>query len=237
MNALLVRVGADQSAEGGRWNGPVDAGSGEFVYVAIPESFRVHPGLERPYIALEKSLARLGRRLPPGLAGRHMHLDPDFERLTYGDRGQRGRQLRLCLGPGDWVVFYSSLAQTGGARRLVYALIGWLIVDAIAMARDLPICERDCNAHTRRQLAPDADDIVVLGRPGESGRLRRCLPIGGWRDGAYRVRKDLLEAWGGLSVQNGWLQRSGRLPRFLDPERFRQWLDAQRPELIARNNE
>jgi hypothetical protein len=238
MNALLVRVGADQSAEGGRWNGPVDSSSGEFVYVAIPESARIHPGLERPYALLAPSLTRLGQRLPPGLIDRHMHLDPDFECLSYGDRGQRGRQ--LSLQSGDWVVFYAAFADIRGARgacRLVYALIGWLVVDRTALARDLPVGERDRNAHTRRLLAPDADDIVVLGRPGESGRLRRCIPIGGWRDGAYRVHEDLLESWGGISVRNGWLQRSGRLPRFLDPERFRRWLQARGPDLIPRNNE
>lgn len=237
MNGLLVRVGADQSNDGGRWNGPVDGKTGEFAYVAIPESRQVHPDLERPYKSLRAPLQRFGQQLPVQLADRHMHLDPDFEQLTYGDQGERARQLQAFLGPGDLIVFYASLADTGRVGTLVYALIGLLTIERLAFARDFPDTKRDINAHTRRQLASDADDIVVIGEREKSGRLRRCLAIGEWRDGAYRVREDLLEAWGGLSVRNGWLQRSARLPRFLDATRFRSWLAAQAPQLISRNNE
>jgi len=237
MNGLLVRVGADQSAEGGRWNGPVNEATGEFVYVAIPETRPVNIGLERPYLALEEPLKRLGQRLPPQLAPRHMHLDPDFERLTYGDQGERAKQLRAAIAPGDLIVFYASLAVVNGRGKLLYALIGLLVVERLVYARDLQAVHRDINAHTRRQLAPDADDVVAIGRQSESGRLRRCLPVGEWRDGAYRVRRDLLDFWGGLSVRDGWLQRSARLPRFLAADRFRSWLDGQRPELVTQNNE
>src|SRR5882757_1598445 len=52
MNALLCRVGADQSLNGGSWNGLVDSKTGKFVYVAIPEGRQVHAGLEKPYGAL-----------------------------------------------------------------------------------------------------------------------------------------------------------------------------------------
>ena len=38
MKGLLVRVGADQSEGGGRWNGLVNSRTGEFVYVPIPET-------------------------------------------------------------------------------------------------------------------------------------------------------------------------------------------------------
>lgn len=101
VNGLLVRVGADRSAGGGSWNGPVDRASGEFVYVAIPENSPVYPGIEKPYSMLTPMLARFGVRLPPHLQMRHMHLDPDFEHLTYGDQGERARQLRANLSAGD----------------------------------------------------------------------------------------------------------------------------------------
>lgn len=84
---MLVRVGADLSAGGGSWNGPVDSQTGEFTYVAIPENRPVHAGLEKPYAALVPALARFGVSLPAHLAGRHMHLDPDFDHLTYGEQG------------------------------------------------------------------------------------------------------------------------------------------------------
>jgi len=38
-------------------------------------------------------------------------------------------------------------------------------------------------------------DIVVRAKSGVSGRLTQCIPIGEWRDRAYRVRKDLLKTW------------------------------------------
>jgi hypothetical protein len=236
LNALLVRVGADQSAGGGHWNGAINGESREFVYVAIPESAPLHSGYEQPYLNLSATLESFGHPLPPHLLARYMHLDPDFGQLTYGDQGERGRQLRARLQPGDWLVFYASLVDVRRRGPLVYALIGLLVVDRLVDARDVPPEQRHVNAHARRVLPAAADDVVVVGRAGVSGRLRRCLPIGEWRAKAYRVRMDLLEIWGGLSVNDGWLQRSARLPRFLAPERFQSWFAAQEPELIAANN-
>lgn len=165
-----------------------------------------------------------------------MHLDPDFGHLTYGDKGERAKQIRAGLGRDDMILFYAGLADVRGASRLVYALVGLLVVEEIVAAVDVPREQWDCNAHCRRVLAPGAPDIVVRGRAGSSGRLQRCLPIGEYRDRAYRVRRDLLGEWGGLSVKDGYLQRSARLPRFLDPPRFTAWLESQAPVLMQANN-
>lgn len=236
MNGLLVRVGADRSAGGGFWNGPVDRVSGEFVYVAIPENSPVYPGVEKPYSMLKPALARFGVRLPPHLLMRHMHLDPDFEHLTYGDQGERARQLRSNLSAGDVIVFYAGLADTRGAAQLVYALIGLFVIEAFLLAADVSPHDRDINAHSRRVLGPGAKDLIVRGRPALSGRLNRCVPIGEYRDRAYRARQDLLEEWGGLLVKDGYLQRSARLPHLRDPARFLHWLEAQGRSLIQANN-
>jgi len=236
MNAILVRVGADQSMEGGAWNGPVDEISGVFVYVAIPEPRPVHDGLERPYNLLSPALGKYGILLPPHLETRHMHLDPDFEHLTYGDRGERGKQIRRHLNVGDLVVFYAGLRPLARATPLVYALIGFLKVRELIRATQISREARHINAHSRRILDSAEEDLVVLGEPGVSGRLTRCLPIGEYRDGAYRVRQEILTEWGGLSVKDGYLQRSARLPRFLEPGRFVRWLDNQRPTLMQANN-
>ena len=236
MNGLVVRVGADLSPGGGSWNGPVNEATGEFVYVAIPENSPVHAGMKKPYSNLTSKLARFGVRLPAHLKMRHMHLDPDFEYLTYGDQGERARQLQAILGVGDLIVFYAGLADAGGAARLVYALIGLLVVKELILAADVPARDRNINAHSRRVLTPDAKDLIVRGRPVVSGRLTRCVPIGDYRDRAYRVRKDVLEEWGGLSVKDGYLQRSARLPRLLDPARFLRWLEQQGTSLIQANN-
>ena len=236
MNALLVRIGADQSTAGGLWNGLVDSRTGRFVYVPIPEAREVRAGLEQPYGAIEPALDSFGRDLPAHLRGRRMHLDPDFEHLTYGDKGERAKQLRAGLGRGDAILFYAGLADVRGASRLVYALVGLLIVEEIVAAADVPREQWDSNAHCRRVLADGASDIVVRGRAGGSGRLQRCLPIGEYRDRAYRVRRDLLDEWGGLSVKDGYLQRSARLPRFLDAPRFMRWFESQGPVLLQANN-
>jgi hypothetical protein len=162
-----------------------------------------------------------------------MHLDPDFSHLTYGDANQRAHQLQEHLSADDLIVFYASLRDTQ-SKKLVYAIIGLFVVRAIRMAADVAEIDWDINAHSRR--VPGSTDLIVCAKVGVSGRLRRCLPIGEYRDGAYRVRRDLLEKWGGLSVKDGWFQRSARLPRFREPEGFYEWLGVQRPLFIASNN-
>jgi hypothetical protein len=62
------------------------------------------------------------------------------------------------------------------------------------------------------------------------------LPIGEYRDRAYRVRKDLLAEWGGLSAKDGFIQRSAVPPFFNHPDRFQKWYDAQGPQWIMKNN-
>lgn len=236
MRCLLVRVGVDRSEGGGSWNAPVDPTSNEFAYVAIPEARTVRAGMEKPYSALAPVLSKFGVTLPDRLRVRHMHLDPDFDYLSYGDQGDRARQLRTKLNRGDRIVFYSGMKDVHHGSRLIYAIIGIFVVDGIVLATSVPESARSANAHSRRILAEGAQDIIVRGNPQLSGRLERCLPVGEWRNHAYRVRLDLLEAWGGLSVKDGYLQRSARLPEFLDPERFLDWFESKRPRLIRANN-
>jgi Nucleotide modification associated domain 3 len=163
-----------------------------------------------------------------------MHLDPDFDHLTYGDdRGRRGSEIAR-LGRGDLLAFYAGLRSIVD-RGLVYALIRMLTVDEIVAAVDVPSDRIRENAHTRR-LNPSPTEFVVRGAEGSSGRLACYLPIGEWRAGAYRVRQDLLDEWGGLSVKDGFIQRSARPPRFVEPSRFREWLDRQEVTLLRRNN-
>jgi hypothetical protein len=233
VRGLLVRVGVDLTFGG--WNAPVDPDTGAFVYVSIPEDARFARGMATPYRGVAAPLRAFGGVALPGhLRRRNMHLDPDFARLSYGDRARRGRDLAR-FERGDVVVFYAGLRPVRPcAHRLVYALVGVYRVDDVVRAGDVPRARHRDNAHTRRARIV-ADDVIVRGQPG-SGRLGRCLPIGEWRDGAYRVRRDVLAAWGGLSCRDGYLQRSAVPPRLLDPPRFLRWLDAQRVELLAANN-
>lgn len=232
VKGLLVRVGID-SSDGG-WNAPVRESSGEFAYVAITETKHARSGLARKYDELVPAVTRFGLPFPERLLGHTTHLDPDFEHLTYGDQGQRGQSISE-LQPGDVLAFFAGLRSLENpTRALVYALIGLYVIQEIAIARSVPVNRWHENAHTRREPGPG--DIVVGARRGVSGRLRRCIPIGEYRDHAYRVRRDLLREWGGLDVKDGHVQRSARLPEFRDAALFYRWLCAQNPQLVACNN-
>lgn len=240
--ALLVRIGVDQAYGG--WNAPVDTETGEFVYAPIPEAptGAPHPGLGRRWDEVMPALtafadARGVSPTPPAsLRDAWAHLDPDFAHLTYGDNGARRGARLHALAADDLVVFYAGLRPVSPRRApLCYALIGLYVVDEVVPVPAVPAARRGENAHTRRAV-PSPTDLVVRARPGCSGRLARCLPIGEFRDRAYRVRRDLLEAWGGLSARDGYLQRSAVPPWLLDPARFADWFAAQGGELLATNH-
>ncbi len=244
MRALLVRVGIDQTAGG--WNAPVDPDTLDFVYVPIPEDAkqRFNPGLATTYAGLGRALASFrsriagaaGAALPEELVHRNTHLDPDFDQLTYGDVGLRRGRALCSFERGDLVVFFAGLRPIRPcAHRLLYALIGVFRIASVARAGDVPRARWGKNAHTRRRDFA-ATDVIVTGDRTASGRLRRCIPIGEFRDRAYRVRTDLLESWGGISARDGYIQRSAVPPSFKDPDRFLRWLDAQKPEVVAGNN-
>jgi hypothetical protein len=244
MKGLLVRVGADQSEGGGCWNGLVNSQTGEFVYVPIPETGIIHPEFEKPYSLVIPALKRFGFLLPEHLSADKMHLDPDFSHLSYGDQGQRAAQILAKLGEGDLLVFYAGLRDVHPQPRLVYAIIGLYVVDRIEKALSVLPALHDANAHTRRVLLPSSTDIVIRAKPAVSGRLERCLPIGSFRTPAgqpqksasYRVESSLLEKWGGLSIADGFLQRSARLPEFRDTSRFHEWFLEQQVPLLQANN-
>lgn len=246
MRATLIRIGIDQACGG--WNAPVDPETNEFVFVPIPEGANVpqRPGLATTYATVATALATFAAHrpgiaarlvsLPPALRDAPTHLDPDFVQLTYGDNGERRGKAITMLDRGDALVFYAGLRPVAPCPyRLVYALVGLYRVASVARVADFPRARWSENAHLRR-LNSRPSDVVVHAEPGRSGRLRRCIPIGEFRDGAYRVRRDLLAEWGGLSCKDGFVQRSAVPPRFIDPLRFLSWFERRTgPELVAAN--
>lgn len=252
MRAILIRVGADKTAGGGGWSAPVDAGSGRFVYIPIPErTTDFHLGCERRYdevcdplldfLAEHRADGQYWRRRVHGKRGLPMHLDPDYEHLTYGDRGSvRGRDLR-GFGRDDLMVFYSSFRPIGSADRLVYAVVGVFVVDEVVKAPSVEHTRRHENAHTRKAQVSE-DDIVVRARAGVSGRCERCIPIGEKRGTSnYFLRPDIERAWGGLMKSDGsprkssWLNMSGAMPLLGDPQGFAAWWAEQRVPLVRKN--
>ena len=245
MKALLVRIGVDQAY--GHWNAPMDA-EGQFVYVPIPEKqgTAFHKGLERRYSEVLPSLQRfcverdcrlsLDLKFPEDLLELPMHLDPDFEYLTYGDEGGRRGAQMVDMVEDDFLVFYGGMRPVHRCEhKLIYALMGIHVVKEVLPVASVPQ-KRWCeNAHVRK-MKRGATDIVVWAKPDVSGRFERCVPIGEWRSGAYRVRQDILDAWGGLSVKDGFIQRSAVPPSFINPARFLDWLNRQTIRLLPRNN-
>lgn len=247
MLATLVRIGIDQTPAYGAWNAPVDPATNEFVYVPIPERPTVpqHPDLATTYASVEPALSAFAAvrpeipadlvSLPPALAGAPTHLDPDFNHLTYGDDGERRGKTIAGFKGGELIAFYAGLRPIKPcAHRLVYALVGLYRVAGVARVAEFPRARWHENAHLRRAKAKPTD-VVVHADPARSGRLRRCIPIGEFRDGAYRVRRDLLVAWGGLSCRDGFIQRSAVPPLFNDPVRFLSWFEGTGAELVAAN--
>src|SRR5207248_2123601 len=154
---------------------------GDFAYVAITDTKPLRDGMARRYDEFIPVAKRFGEQLPTPLLGQPTHLDPDFNQLTYGDQGQRAKRIASLLKNGDVLAFFAALrAVDGPARPLIYALIGLYEVEEIVPAKSVPKARWAENAHTRR--LPTDSDIVVRAKPGVSGRLRRCIPIGEFRD-------------------------------------------------------
>jgi hypothetical protein len=128
-----------------------------------------------------------------------MHLDPDFEYLTYGDNGRRRGSNIAKLISGDLLVFYAGLRCIEPPHDLVYALVGLYVVEEVVRAIAVSPERRHENAHTRWSLI-SVDDIVVRAKKGLSGRLERCILIGEWRDRALpcstRCRTSLGRTYG-----------------------------------------
>lgn len=247
MKGILLRVGADQTDAGGRWNAPVDPQTWRYAYVPITANEEQHEHIVPcpTYTRFQKQVAALDVALPPHLNGNtNVHLDPDFHSLTYGEpylasngrRASRGRLIE-SLQKGDFIAFFAGFRPTRPSyeHTLAYCLFGIFFVQSVRQVKELTNAQRAACAHGRRKSA--LDDFVVHADPNHSGRFPRAIPIGEFRNNAYRVRRDLLQTWGGLSVRDGYIQRSAQPPRFSQPTKFLNWLVShpQATPLIQKN--
>lgn len=253
MKAYLIRVGIDQKS--GAWNAPINKVTNEFAYVPIPEDEDkgdklLRQGYAESYCQFQCPCRKVGRELRTRLLKSKPHLDPDFRYLTYGDEHNKAKQLNNAeLAEGDALVFYAGLKSISSlpneTHDLVYALIGLYILAGPGIkATCLPQKYWHRNAHTRR--VPQSDDIVFSAKEGVSGRLERCIPIGACIEGRYWLKQCLFDLWGGFrfahkkEVTRLYLQLSGALPQFRNPDRFYDWFNRERTRLqiglIQRNN-
>lgn len=237
---LLIRVGIDQTF--GHYNAPINPQTNDYFYMPIPQSddnFR--PGMRTsyqdqvPYFKSWNKSNGAGIEFPQHLTNMATHLDPDFDSSTYGDQAT-GRGLRIGeLKKGDFLSFFASFKPVIRCdHRLIYALYGIMIVDKVLSVADIPERLLQVNAHSRVNNA-NKDHLVVFANPKLSGRFNRAIPIGEYRNGSYRVTHELLNAWGGIGVRDGFIQRSVNPPWFNKADQFLGWLESQQIQLINSN--
>ncbi len=227
-----MRVGIDQTCGG--FNSPVDSDSGDYLYIPIPQfETPCKPGLETPYSIMRPNLEAWNTKhganvlLPKNLWSENMHLDPDFENLTYGDQ-KTGRGANLSkLSSGDFLAFYASFRNTK-ENMLIYAIFGVYFINEVISISDIAttIDKKifSSNAHLRL-LLPRESDLIFFADGQRSGRFSKIIQIGRKNDdGFYRVDKNILDEWGDIKVKGGYIQRSVNPPFFINPEKFISWL-------------
>lgn len=237
---LLMRVGIDQTY--GEYNAPINPITNDYIYMPIPQGEQDFKSkMKTSYRDLLPHFKSWCFRndaeleFPHSLNDENCHLDPDFDYSTYGDQST-GRGLRVGkLNKGDFIAFFASFKPiTKCDHNLIYALYGIMVVEKVLKVIDIPEHEFHKNAHTRI-LEIENEHLVVFSNPALSGRFSNVIPIGEYRNGSYRVTKEILDAWGDIGVKDGFIQRSVCPPWFAQPEQFLKWLDSQQVKLINSN--
>jgi hypothetical protein len=237
---LLMRVGIDKTF--GAYNAPINPATNDFLYMPIPEDrYAFRAGMQTSYSDISPSFREWASincfeaEFPEQLQHRNCHLDPDFTSLTYGDQGTgRGNRIRQLV-KGDFLAFFASFKPIQPwSHTLIYALFGIMVVDKVVKVSDLPEVDLARNAHSRIENSNPAH-LVVFAQPQFSGRFEKAIPIGEFRSGAYRVTNEILHAWGGLDVKDGFIQRSVCPPWFTNSTQFMWWLETHRSTLIHNN--
>ncbi len=239
-SGILLRVGID--SKDGKWNAPC-CKDGRFCYVPVTDDEPSDRGaaFDHYYSEFQPFVLNIGAKWPPHLTGT-CHLDPDFNHLTYGDGNRgRGRRIREFLSAGDFIVFWAGLRSIE-TDEIVCSIIGFYTIAYVMNASDIGALDAHRNAHTRYVQSDDWSHVVVFAKPEKSGRLWKHIPIGRFRDGAQRVDRELLSAWGDLQKADGgdwgdgYITLSGQPPIFRNPDKFLKWFWSRKPKLVHANN-
>lgn len=237
---LLMRVGIDQTF--GQFNAPINPETYDYLYMPIPEDrHEFKQGMETSYADIVPHFNawavrnQFDEEFPAHLRKRNCHLDPDFECLTYGDQGSgRGNRVRQLV-RGDFVAFFASFKPIRPcSHKLIYALFGLMVVEKVVKVAALSKEELSRNAHSR-VAEVNQEHLVVIAQPEQSGRFEKAIPIGEYRNGAYRVAEAVSAEWGGLTVRDGFIQRSVCPPWFTNASKFAEWMRAKQVALIHNN--
>jgi len=248
MTVALLGIGADSTNSE---PAPPVYPDGRFEYVPIPEKggpdgttetrtygstpLRHREGSMADYLDVIRP--RPGEEDGPVLSGEELaawplHVDPNFEALTYGETTSRGAYTALLreLDPGDGVAFYTGLRSGEGGYRHRY-VIGYFTVTEVVDCRRLgpagtsftelsaddqaALMGRHAeNAHAKRFRATgrlaNGDGLVIVDGTEPGGLLERAFPISERRRGGHYYLTDDLQraldpAPGGNPDRNAYL--------------------------------
>ena len=109
-----------------------------------------------------------------------MHVDPEFETLTYGDPTPPKRGLRRLL-PGDLLVFYAGLKAWNFEREPALYIVGFFEVAYAGLAPDFSPCEVErlfaANFHVRHPsvFARQRERLVLVKGAPASRLLEKAV--------------------------------------------------------------
>jgi hypothetical protein len=229
MKALLLRVGIDTGSGGSR--APIFPDS-SFEYIPIPEARATTE---------TKTYARMvGRNGKPlsdfvrsSLRNVVPHIDPEFQTCTYGDPTRTKRAQLLALEAGDLFLFYAGLQPTEATDKPRLFIIGYFEVGSVhALSHPLhpdstAKYQIDGNAHLKRVM-PDANLVIVKGRPESSRLLEKALPLGNQDDDVPPALARRIGYAGSLTRAVGhWIRHPDQVSR------LRDWLNQGPAGLIS----
>jgi hypothetical protein len=219
MKGMLLRVGIDKSSDGVL--SPIFQ-DGSFEYIPLSEKDEGSTE-KRTYHDLEGTKGKsLSSYLPPRVAQRKVHLDPEFTTFTYGDVGRKANYL-LKLNPGDLLVFYMGLTPNSRSEypEALY-ITGYITVKEVLDFKNIPLLhvkrieeKYSNNSHLKRQ-SDKTSLVLVVGSPEKSKLLDKAILISAKKlnklGRTYHVVSPTMEKLLGIK---GSIQRSIP-PRFIE---------------------
>ncbi len=222
MKAMLLGVGMDKGTDGAL--APLFH-ERSFFYVP-PSEWDSTPHEGRTYdTTIGWNGCPLATYLPPRIASRKPHDDPEFITCTYGDATVKRRYL-LRLHEGDLLTFYAGLQPFHSVEAAGLYFIGYLAVErvidfnALSPTQIVRCFERYPNNAHAKQRRPADNLVIVVGDCTKCGLLRNAIRI---REGRAmkngRIGQALSQTCEQLLGVRGFIERS-MPPRIIDDERY-----------------
>jgi len=179
MKVVLLRVGID-TGSGGIY-GPLFA-DGSFDFIPIPGSAGGRTYGNTSGLSGRKFIDYFPPRLQARMAGRSMHVDPEFSTFTYGDPSLLKGLLRR-LEAGDILAFYCGLKGWDFPSPPALYLVAYFEVAVAARAKDFNDAEISglfkqnahvCNAD---KYAEEKERLVLVKGSPDSRLLAKAVRI------------------------------------------------------------